>query len=82
MGVLRFLRNRLNLYNFHFIFHLTSHRWTYVNELRLNHVLNLIHTGHTNITEIWMESGFESQRTFNRVFKEKFLVSPRDYLKK
>ncbi|MBR1742310.1 MAG: AraC family transcriptional regulator, partial [Lachnospiraceae bacterium] len=33
------------------------------------------------ITEIWLEAGFESQRTFNRVFKEKYHMSPREYRK-
>lgn len=28
---------------------------------------------------IWLDSGFESQRTFNLVFKEKYKVSPSEY---
>ena len=31
------------------------------------------------ILDIAMESGFESQRTFNRVFKEKYRVTPSEY---
>lgn len=53
---------------------------TYINEFRLNHALNLIHLGVTNITEIWTESGFESQRTFNRIFKNKLGLTPTGYI--
>ena len=31
------------------------------------------------ITNICFECGFESQRTFNRVFKERYKISPSDY---
>ena len=34
------------------------------------------------ITNICLDSGFESQRTFNRVFKEKYMVSPSEYRRK
>ncbi|MBD9339220.1 MAG: AraC family transcriptional regulator, partial [[Ruminococcus] lactaris] len=30
-------------------------------------------------TNICLDSGFESQRTFNRVFKERYKISPSDY---
>lgn len=53
---------------------------SYVNEFRLNHALSMIHSGETSITELWMESGFESERTFHRVFRNKLLVSPREYM--
>ena len=33
-------------------------------------------------TNICLDSGFESQRTFNRVFKEKYMVSPSEYRRK
>lgn len=35
----------------------------------------LENTDHT-ITDIWLDAGFESQRTFNRVFREKYKVTP------
>lgn len=51
------------------------------NEQRLNAaVFWLENTDHT-ITDIWLDAGFESQRTFNRVFREKYKVTPRDYRK-
>ncbi|MCD7869968.1 MAG: helix-turn-helix domain-containing protein, partial [Enterocloster clostridioformis] len=34
-----------------------------------------------SITNICLDSGFDSQRTFNRVFKERFRVSPTEYRK-
>lgn len=32
-----------------------------------------------SITEICMDSGFESQRTFNRAFQERYRMQPREY---
>lgn len=53
----------------------------YVNDYRMEYAVNkLIYTS-LPITEIWLEAGFESQRTFNRVFKEKYHMSPREYRK-
>ena len=34
-----------------------------------------------SITDICLEAGFQSQRTFNRVFQEKFKMTPREYKK-
>ena len=54
---------------------------TYLNHARLEHACNaLLHTDQT-ITEICENAGFSSQRTFHRVFQEKFHMSPRDYRK-
>ena len=51
----------------------------YLNDLRLNQAcIQLVHTDQT-ITDICLNAGFESQRTFNRVFKERFHVSPREF---
>ena len=32
-----------------------------------------------SITDICLESGFQSQRTFNRVFQERYKKTPRQY---
>lgn len=32
-----------------------------------------------SITDISMDAGFESQRTFNRVFRERYKMTPREY---
>ena len=54
---------------------------TYLNHVRLDHACNaLLHTDQT-ITEVYENAGFASQRTFNRVFREKFRMSPKDYRK-
>lgn len=51
----------------------------YLNEMRLEYAVSLLqHTDHP-ITEVWLSAGFESQRTFNRVFKEHYHVSPREF---
>lgn len=52
---------------------------TYLNNVRLDHVCNILcHTDQT-ITEAYENAGFNSQRTFNRVFQDKFHMSPREY---
>ena len=32
-----------------------------------------------SITDICLESGFQSQRTFNRAFQERYKMKPREY---
>ena len=45
----------------------------------LEYVVNKLRYTSLPVTEIWLGAGFESQRTFNRVFKEKYHMSPREY---
>lgn len=52
---------------------------SYLAHLRTGHAANLIRTTDDTITNICSLSGFESQRTFNRVFKEIYNVTPREY---
>ena len=47
--------------------------------VRLGYAKQRLETTNDPITTIWLDSGFESQRTFNRVFKEKYKVSPSEY---
>ncbi len=54
----------------------------YVNNVRLNYVATLLETSNDSITNIGLDAGFESQRTFNRVFKEKYKMTPREYRNK
>ena len=35
----------------------------------------------SDLLDIAIQAGFESQRTFNRVFQERFHMSPREYRK-
>lgn len=51
----------------------------YLNEIRLDYASHLLRTTDKSITSIFINSGFSSQTTFNRAFKEKYRMSPRDY---
>ena len=51
----------------------------YVNEIRLNYASTLLTSTSESITDVYLNAGFESQRTFNRVFKEHYRMSPREY---
>lgn len=53
----------------------------YLNEVRLEYATSLLLYTNQTITDIYMNAGFESQRTFNRVFSERFRMSPREYRK-
>ncbi len=52
---------------------------SYINEIRLEQATKILEYTDQTITEACMNSGFESQRTFNRVFKEKYHMSPREF---
>jgi AraC-like DNA-binding protein len=51
----------------------------YLNYIRLNYALTLIQSSSYTLTRISIDSGFESQRTFNRAFREVFHLSPSEY---
>lgn len=51
----------------------------YLNYIRLNYAVTLIHSTDLSLTQIGIDSGFESQRTFNRAFREVYHVSPSEY---
>ena len=51
----------------------------YLNDARLNYACQRLENTSDSITNICLDSGFESQRTFNRVFKERYKISPSDY---
>lgn len=73
LGVSPYLLSRVFSGTFHMNFN------QYLNDLRLNQAcIRLIHTDQA-ITDLCLNAGFESQRTFNRVFKERFHMSPREY---
>ena len=51
----------------------------YLNEVRLEYARSLLLYTNQSITDVYENAGFESQRTFNRVFLEKYRMSPREY---
>ena len=61
-------------------FHMNFNR--YLNQTRLLHFTHLIQYTDQSITEACLNSGFESQRTFNRVFQEAYHMSPSAYKKR
>ena len=73
LGVSKYVLSRLFAKTFHCNFA------TYVNGIRLNYAISMLDGTNKPITTICYESGFESQRTFNRVFKERYRVTPREY---
>lgn len=54
----------------------------YLNEYRLEYAKNLLNYTNQTITEAYENAGFQSQRTFNRVFLQRYGMSPREYRKK
>ena len=54
----------------------------YLTLLRLREALQLMQEGKKSITDCAFESGFQSLRTFYRVFREAFGCSPREYAAK
>lgn len=48
----------------------------YVNALRVKHAASLLKESDASITDIALDAGFETQRTFNRAFKQVFGVTP------
>ena len=53
----------------------------YINELRLNHAYKLLLETDKKIIDIAFESGFESLRTFNRIFSDAMGDTPSTYRK-
>lgn len=51
----------------------------YINRLRVQAAQDLLRSTDRPVTDVMLEVGFESQSTFNRVFRETLGVSPREY---
>lgn len=54
---------------------------TMLNQYRANHAMGLLRDSHLSITEIAFESGFQSVRSFDHVFRERFGKSPKEFRK-
>lgn len=53
----------------------------YLNQTRLRYAVHLMKYTTDSLTDIALDSGFESQRTFNRAFSENYRMPPREYRK-
>lgn len=73
LGVSKYVLSRMFSKTFHCNFN------SYVNGVRLNYATAILESTQESITNLCLDCGFESQRTFNRVFKERFKVTPREY---
>ena len=73
LGVSKYVLSRLFAKTFHCNFN------KYVNGVRLNYAISALENTKESITAICLDAGFESQRTFNRVFKERYKMTPREY---
>ncbi|WP_405152377.1 AraC family transcriptional regulator [Paenibacillus sp. FSL K6-0108] len=51
----------------------------YLSMLRVEYASMLIRTTDASLTTVWMNAGFDSQRTFNRVFQAIYGMTPRDF---
>ena len=51
---------------------------TYLRNMRLDHAMTLLNTTSMSVTEVCMESGFNSVSNFTKIFKERFNVLPKD----
>lgn len=75
LGISQFTLSRVFSRTFHKNFN------QYVNEIRLDYVTLLLKDSDTSVTEIMYDAGFQSQATFNRVFQEKYHMTPKQYRK-
>ena len=76
LGVSKYILSRMFAKTFHCNFS------KYVNGVRLNNAVTELENSQDSITNICLNCGFESQRTFNRVFKDRYKLTPREYRKK
>lgn len=73
LGVSKYVLSRMFAKTFHCNFN------QYINGVRLNYAAAMLESSTETITNICLDCGFESQRTFNRVFKERYKMTPREY---
>lgn len=77
------LANKLHV-NKYYISHIFSQRLRinfrqYLNHIRTEYAMQLIRAGSAPLVDIWVEAGFNSQRSFNRVFMEIAGMTPGAY---
>lgn len=75
LGVSKYILSRIFSKTFHCNFN------QYLNEARLRYASGRLEHTRDTILDICLDSGFESQRTFNRRFKERYKITPSEYRK-
>lgn len=73
LGVSKYVLSRVFSKTFHRNFN------QYLNEARLRYACTRLEGTNDTILNICFDSGFDSQRTFNRVFKERYRLTPSEY---
>lgn len=59
--------------------HLQMNFREYLNKIRLDYATRMLQSTNIPLTNIWADAGFESQTTFNRVFKSHMNMTPSQY---
>lgn len=75
LGVSKYVLSRVFSKTFHRNFN------QYLNDARLGYACTRLVNSSDTILDICLDSGFDSQRTFNRVFKERYRITPSEYRK-
>ena len=73
LGVSKYVLSRMFAKTFHCNFN------QYINSVRINYAMAMLESSKESITNICLDCGFESQRTFNRAFKERCKMTPKEY---
>ena len=76
LGVSKYILSRMFAKTFHCNFS------QYINNVRINYATTVLENSQESITSICLDCGFESQRTFNRAFKDRYKMTPREYRNK
>lgn len=75
LGVSKYVLSRVFSKTFHRNFN------QYLNDARLSYACTRLVNSRDTILDICLDSGFDSQRTFNRAFKERYRITPSEYRK-
>ena len=73
LGISQFALSRV----FSGVFHQNFNH--YLNDVRLEHAAAMLTDSEKPVTEIYLDCGFQSQATFNRVFQARYHMTPRQY---
>ena len=80
------IANEVDLSQSHFMKYFKNTMGTsfidYLNDYRLTMVSRLLVSSESSILDIAAESGFDNLSYFNRMFKKRFGMTPREYRKK